>query len=490
MDGSIQCLKHKSDLRMTVESRGRKTPTKVWTMQALNDGSLVTGNSLGQIQIFDTLTGTLVQSINQTELKADVLRVAVNATQTKIFASGVDSRVVCLERSSNSANASLGPGMIWKFTTAQRPHTHDVKCMAIVQGKATSDGTLKEALVTGGVDTKLCTYLVSDFAKKRPQVYYPWPSQSPVSTTSSCIGEDIGSRRILSIHRHNQIELYRLEDGLQDTKLPIKDTTRSTSELIGEIALETQSNLGFSALCPAGRWLAAANATKLFLFRLNWERKVMSTEDGGHEAEMDVDLQPDKVDLPEGLDKLTVTAIYFGSSNILYIADSRRRLFVVDLSKDEAKTVSTLQIPNLGEDWTLPICSIKASADNSFVAILTKTDKDGGIHVFRRLQGGNNGYAHYWALPGLTGARPAAVTFVGSSQLAVATVSFQIFVFDLESRKLSPWSEENKFPIEKWPTEISHRKDFPVRLFSNPKDHSQLIMVRFFLKPRLPWTFT
>ena len=478
LDGSIQCLKHKSDLRMTIESRGRRTPTKIWTMESLTDGSLVTGNSLGQIQIFDTNTGTLLQSVNQTELKADVLRVTVNASQTKIFASGVDSRVVCLERS--SATPVTDPsGSGWKFTTAQRPHTHDVKAMAVIQGKVSNGSTLMEALITGGVDTKLCTYLVSDFAKKRPQVLYPWPSQSPVSSTM--IGDNGGDCRMLSIHRDNKIELYRLDNEQQASKRQSQDTPKSISELVAEIALETQSNLALSALCPNGKWLAAANATKLFVFRLTTDSKIMATGRGSHEEKMDVDIQPEKVALPKPLDQLTVTAIHFSSSNTLLVADSSHRLFVVDLSNGHAKIASTMQVHPGDEGSKLPICSIKASSDNTFVVAMIKTEKDGGIHVFRRTPDESDEYAHCWTIPGLAGSRPAAITMVGKSHVAVATVSFQIYVFDIESQKLSPWSEDNKFPIEKWPTEISHRKDFPVRLFVNPDDDTQLIMVRFAL---------
>ena len=471
VDGSIQCLKHKSDLRMTIESRGRRTPTKIWTMEALRDGSLVTGNSLGQIQIFDAVTGTLLQSVNQTELKSDVLRVTVNASQTKIFASGVDSRVVCLERSSTTpTTASSGSG--WKNTTAQRPHTHDVKAMAVIQGKVSNGSTSMEALITGGVDTKLCTYLVSDFAKKRPQVLYPWPSQSPVSSTT--ITEKGDGRRILSIHRDNQIELYRLDDEQQAAKRQSQDKSQSISELIGEIAMETQSNLALSALCPNGRWLATANATKLFVFRLNTDAPDKDTRG----VNLDIGVQPEKVSLPKPLEQLTVTAIHFSRNNTLFVADSSHRLFVVDLSNGNVRIVSTVQIHPGGEGSILPICSIKASSDDRFVVALIKTEKDGGIHVFRRRHDESEGYDHYWTIPGLAGSRPAAISVVGKSQVAVATVSFQIYVFDMERQKLSPWSEENKFPIEKWPTEISHRKDFPVRLIVNPDDDTQLIMVR------------
>lgn len=450
---SVKCSKHAADLRMTIESRGRRTATKVWTMQALDDRSLVTGNSLGQIQIFDTVTGTLLQSINQTELKADVLKVAVNAAHTKIFASGVDSRVVCLERSATTPDAT------WKFTNAQRPHTHDVKAMTIVQSKA-SNGNQMEALLSGGVDTKLCTYLVTDFAKKRPHVCYPWPSQSPISSTSTA-GNDETTRRLVSIHRDGQIELYRLDEELASKK----ETPNSTSELIAEIAPETQSNLTLSTMSPNGTWLAAANATKVFLFR------VFDPQNSGEDVQ--VEMHP----LSKSVEQLTATALHF-HEDTLFVAGSRQEVFAVDLSNQDAESnrASKLTLPLGSQTSDLPICSIQTSLDGTYLAVMSKMGKTGAVHVYHR-PSQSTSYEHYWTLPGLPNTRAAAIALIGSSQLAVATSSFHIYVFDLAAKKLSPWSEENQFPIESWPTEISFRKDFPVRLFANPKDESQLIMV-------------
>merc|ERR1712232_1129796 len=46
-------------------------------------------------------------------------------------------------------------------------------------------------------------------------------------------------------------------------------------------------------------------------------------------------------------------------------------------------------------------------------------------------------------------------------------------------KRLNPWSEQYGFPIEKWPMEMKNRRDFPVRLISNPSDPTQLILCSF-----------
>jgi hypothetical protein len=86
-------------------------------MQMLTDDdgtiTLVTGNSLGQVQFWKAQTGTLQQSVTQSEYKADVLQIVASADKTKVFASGVDSRVICLEQMRVA-------DLAWKWTTAQR----------------------------------------------------------------------------------------------------------------------------------------------------------------------------------------------------------------------------------------------------------------------------------------------------------------------------------------------------------------------------------
>jgi WD40 repeat protein len=422
-------------LRMTVESRGRRTATKVWTMQSMQDGTLVTGNSLGQVQFWNAETGTLMQSMNQTELKADVLKVVVNRDETKVFASGIDSRVVCMERRPGDQQ--------WRFTTAQRPHTHDVKAMTIIPSSSDNNDNRLETLTTAGVDTKLCSYVVSDFSKRRPQVWYPWPSVSPITTAGN---------QMLSMQRDNHVDLYRLTKASDN-----KSVQTSSSQLIGEIAIETQSNLVTSSLSPSGKWLAMCNASALFVFRLDFS---------------DGDVEPQKLTLPKELERLCVVALHF-YENTMFVADSSNMLYVVDL-EDEAMGYTTLGIQTAPNDKDrLPVHSMHTSKNGKYLVTMSKLSEN-GIHIFQ-LKGSS--YHPYWTIPSLAGSSPAALTLIEDDQLAVATFTSHVYIFDLDLQKLSPWSEQHGFPIQKWPVELMSRKDFPVRLTVNPSDPTQLILV-------------
>ena len=491
-DSSWKLNKVTSVMRMTVESRGRKTSTKIWTMQIVNDNAkdrtLVTGNSLGQVQFWNTQTGTLQQSFTQTEYKADVLQISVSADQNKVFATGVDSRVICLERPTSAGFVDPNDERVWKWTTAQRPHTHDVKAMTIVNvpltttnGDANSKSaskdyyreTIQELLITAGMDTKICSYMVSEFKARRPIISLPWPAiNCPISVA--------GLQRITAMQRHDSVDFYQLDrtDGNH------KPVAKDSSTAIGTIQIQTVTNLVTSSLSNCGKFLAVCNATSVFLFRLK--------ASGG-------EIKPTKIDLPKSIEKLSITAIRFHRNELLFLADNQNQIHVFHLKSGEESCIVKVG----GDDnssLSLPIDSLQVSKNGNLLMAMLRTKKD-CIHVFKRSNTGGGGggsggasksavYEPYWTIPGLAGLRPATTTLIhgedeasNNVQLAVATSNAHLYIFDLAKQKLSPWSEANEFPINdaNWPTELNQRRDFPIRLSSNPKNPKQLIMVRPFL---------
>jgi U3 small nucleolar RNA-associated protein 4 len=433
----VAVKKHAPILRMTMESKGRRQSTKVWTMKIIQDGTLISGNSLGQVQFWNSETGTLIQSIFQSNLKSDVLQLAVNTDETKVFCTGVDSRVVCCERPTYKNPAT--DATPWTLTNAQRPHTHDVKAMTLV----TSDDGRIETLATGGVDTKLCSYVVSDFSKRRPQVWYPWPSNSPISTSPE--------HRVVSMQRQDHVEVFRLDKSDSATR-------KSSSDVVGTIQIKTKTNLVTSSLSANGKWMVISDASSLFVFSLDLE------------AEM---FQPEQIELPEKLRRIAATAIHF-DQDVLFLAESSTNtVYVVDMTSLDYSVLSIK--PATDSSDRLPILSIHTSGD--YLVTLSHT-KESGVNVFRRSSSSTISYQPYWTVPSMAKARPAALALIQGNQMAVATFTSQVYLFDLTAKRLNPWSEQHGFPIEKWPSELASRRDFPVRLISNPSDPNQLILVR------------
>jgi U3 small nucleolar RNA-associated protein 4 len=83
------CLIHID--KQTEKMRKKEGPCLIWKLCQLQ-GFLISGDSSGELVIWNMKFGTLVQSFKQ--LKADILCLAVNPEHSTIYASGVDSRVI------------------------------------------------------------------------------------------------------------------------------------------------------------------------------------------------------------------------------------------------------------------------------------------------------------------------------------------------------------------------------------------------------------
>ena len=412
-----------SIMRMTMESKGRKEPTKVWTLCLVEDTvdgnttghpnsiapptttTLVSGNSLGQVQFWNADTGTLSQTIIQSSTSADVLKIVANAEGTKLFASGVDSKIVCLERkklvapvltANTSSNhddlTSLMTSHLaetsyrsWKMTISQRPHTHDVKAMVILSTAVPTSVT--ETLLTGGIDTKICSYSVVGFAQEQPQSWYPWPcTKSLVSATTSMSRKKKHRRRpkLLSMQRHDSIELYQLEPlkdyrkktGFGIQSLTAEESHRATlaqhpmSMPVGTIRLGDEkkndddddendamiissssslTRMQASLLSPDGNYLAVSDAVSTYVFYLKY-----NGDDTHDENDSDSDqpgtgpIEPIKLSLPKILQNVSATAFHFVNDD-LYVGDSNNRKVHIVRLKRELEAVGDVDETDNGD---------------------------------------------------------------------------------------------------------------------------------------------
>merc|ERR1712003_214752 len=81
--------------------------------------------------------------------------------------------------------------------------------MAIVSSSSNTLSSSIETLLTGGLDTKICSYPVTTFDHTQPQTWYPWPSAT--SLFSSTTRTTKGHPKFVSMQHHDRVELYELE---------------------------------------------------------------------------------------------------------------------------------------------------------------------------------------------------------------------------------------------------------------------------------------
>ena len=116
-------------------STGSSKNIIVWSVKCLPNGDIVSGDSTGQLCIWDGRTYTQAQRIQSHT--QDILCLAVSADGSKIVSGGMDRRTAFYEPTAGQAGR-------WSKVFHRRYHGHDVKSMASFEGKGMS------TVVSGG----------------------------------------------------------------------------------------------------------------------------------------------------------------------------------------------------------------------------------------------------------------------------------------------------------------------------------------------------
>ncbi len=462
----VQGSSWRSIFRITVENMGRSIPTRVWVLKSLQDGTLVSGDSLGHVQMWDGHSGTLEATFNQNEVKADVLALDVTREENKVFASGVDSRVICIERS-----GTVTEDRKWVFANAQRPHTHDVQAIAVCYRSRKKGSGGSEILCTGGIDTKLCTFAVNDFQRQRPHTLFPWPVRSPIVIAPE--------RRVISIMRKGSIQIYSLAP--RPVSLESRLQVTETDTFLGTVQIDSPFNLSVSTISADGKYLVVGNPSNLLLFQLTYK-----SGQGSSNAQ----IRPERLpfELPS---QATIVAAKFLRNDRLVLCSADSDVLIVNVGEGE-RNISQVSIQStisFAPDDTdvpsmLPHDEIACSSDGEWFSIMRSSSEKGSVQVFKDVDGT---FVHWWSIPELEDP-PAVAAFLHTDhpQLVVVCASFAPYVFDLEERSLSTWSRGVPFPVgESLPLSLSNRKDYPVRITVNPAAPTQFFVVSLFVEDRM-----
>jgi len=484
----------KSSFRMTVENRGLREATKVWALKVLTDGTVISGDSLGHIQIWDGMSGTMTQSFDHNENGADVLCLAVSEDENKIFASSVDSSVRCIERQALSvsadadqdAMADFTPVRKWISSLSHRKHSHDVKALAICL-KGTNRSKPLELLVSGSVDTRICSYVANDFKGSRPKVWYNWPSRSPIS--HSC------KQRLLAVTRDNRIDLYRVDspDLADPSKIMCPESRDETKCLVKTISIDSPYNLCCSTISDDGKFLAASDALSLYVFSLEVE-----DDDGIY------DVRPTILGLG-GVCRHPATALKFDAYGRLICATVNGPINILKISSisetgaNDSRSYS-VALEHVFKEHTVgwsctshhfPIINLDLSSDGKWLSAGRFSSDKGSVHVFTlSTSDGVGRYQHWWALPE-SDAPTTCIKFLGDgdieSSLAVGCSTNEFYIFNLDRRALSHWSNDMGLPLLKsLPKELTSRSEPVTRIVSNPASPQCFILVSVCRSTSLP----
>ncbi|CBI19382.3 unnamed protein product, partial [Vitis vinifera] len=132
-DGFIRCwdakLAHEI-YRITVGLGGLGSGPElcIWSLLALRCGTLVSGDSNGSVQFWDSQHGTLLQA--HSLHKGDVNALAAAPSHNRVFSAGSDGQVILYKLSSSDDTSSKGIKK-WIYVSYVRAHTHDVRALTV-----------------------------------------------------------------------------------------------------------------------------------------------------------------------------------------------------------------------------------------------------------------------------------------------------------------------------------------------------------------------
>jgi U3 small nucleolar RNA-associated protein 4 len=98
-----------------------------WAVKCLSDGTIISGDSTGEIKIWDPATSTLMQRIKAHT--SDVLTISPSADGMSMMSGGMDKRTVVYKRTGTGKQKTR-----WAEISHQRLHSSDIKAMASFEG--------------------------------------------------------------------------------------------------------------------------------------------------------------------------------------------------------------------------------------------------------------------------------------------------------------------------------------------------------------------
>ncbi|KAF2454286.1 WD40-repeat-containing domain protein [Lineolata rhizophorae] len=184
--------------------------TLVWAVKCLSDGTIVSGDSSGELRIFDGKTYGQVQSFAKHE--ADILCLAASEDGSMIFSGGMDRRTCAYKvRTSRGRRTRF-----WAPMSYSRYHEHDVKAMASFESKTLS------LLVSGGIDGSPIVVPIRNYQEDFWRTLSNLPPHPQIAS--------ILSKRLVLSWWDREIHIYhvshRVQDGSTGELIPPKEVAK------------------------------------------------------------------------------------------------------------------------------------------------------------------------------------------------------------------------------------------------------------------------
>jgi U3 small nucleolar RNA-associated protein 4 len=253
-DSSIRVydIRSKSILRsMSLGKPGDgQSDVHVWVVRCRPNGDIVSGDSTGQLRIWDASNYSLVQSIQAH--KADILDLVVSANGQMIMTGGADQRTAAYRLYDLQKG---GKAQRWARTMHRRFHEHDVRAMASFDSKEIS------VTVSGGLDTRPVVIPLRELHTQYHRSLPHLPQKPQISSAPQS--------RLMLTWWDREISIWYLSRprGEDDSTGDVVADDES-HQLVAKLLLRGEENITSAHLAANGTLVVVATAAAVKLFQL------------------------------------------------------------------------------------------------------------------------------------------------------------------------------------------------------------------------------
>uniref|UniRef100_A0A7N9CIT1 UTP4 small subunit processome component n=1 Tax=Macaca fascicularis TaxID=9541 RepID=A0A7N9CIT1_MACFA len=314
----------------------------VWGVAFLSDGTVISVDSAGKVQFWDSATGTLVKS--HLIANADVQSIAVAEQEDSFVVGTAEGTVFHFQLVPVTSNSSEKQ---WVRTKPFQHHTHDVRTVA----------HSPTALISGGTDTHLVIRPLMEKVEVKNYDAALRKITFPHRRLISCSKK----RQLLLFQFAHHLELWRLGStvatGKNGDTLPL---SKNADHLL-HLKTKGPENIICSCISLCGSWIAYSTVSRFFLYRLNYEHDNISLK---------------RVSKMPPFLRCALQILFSEDSTKLFVASNQGALHIVQLSGGSFKHLHAFQ-PQSGTVEAM--CLLAVSSDGNWLAA---SGTSAGVHVY------------------------------------------------------------------------------------------------------------
>ncbi|KAK1270101.1 hypothetical protein QJS04_geneDACA013059 [Acorus gramineus] len=411
--------------RMTVGigSSGSGPEICIWSLISLRNGTVVSADSTGSVQFWDSHKGALLQA--HSHHKGDANALAATPSHNRVFSAGSDGQVILYKNSNDTLGSeqdecSTEAKNNWVYVGYVRAHTHDIRALTLAVPVSEEDSTPDDnvarprrrqkpisfsyhkwaqmgvpMLISAGDDTKLFAYSAGEFSKFSPHDICPAPQRLPIQLV---LNTAVDGASAVMVQSSCSVDILPIRLG--STSIATGSGRSATTQLLARVKSKQSRKIISSTISNTGLFFAYSDHVKPNLFELKHE--VVDV----HSAELFDTFVP-------------------------------------------CRKADDMKFPPAEP----PITRMFTSSDGQWLAAVNCF---GDIYIFdletRR---------QHWFISRLNGASVTAGGFSpgNSSILIVTTSSNKVYAFDVEAKQLGEWSRRNMFVLprrfQEFPGEVT-----------------------------------